>query len=240
MPSPGRIAAASRPAALPAEPAARYGALVAWRADDSVVNAGVVDSIPSYFGLSAPLLPGGTKKSAPVANANLNNKMAVPSAGGVGYAASLTVPAACTVVHVWRYAAGNAAAFAFTVGGVLNTAQSQLKASNALFTRAMSPAFENATTGIVDAALSAVSGGQYVVGSKVAGFHNSKTNQLSTNNITAITGDQFRIMDLDSSGTFGLSGAWARTIIYPSILTAGQLGYVLDWLGAEYGITISP
>lgn len=233
--------AAGRSGALP-DPALLMGAVLAFRAEDAVVNAGLVDSIAPYVG-AVSALPSGTKKAAPVSDALMGGAQTIPSAGEPGYTVAYTAPTAMTVIGAWRYTAGNHTFYAHTVGGSVNTGQAVFKQGTALNHRSSGGglAIPNGDVAqvVADSALSVVTASVLSPGAQVAGRLNSVTPSLSSSNVISLAGGSLRLMDISSAAGYPLTGAFGCITVWDRVLSANEIGYAMAIYGRKYGITVA-
>jgi len=222
------------------DPFKRFAFDLAWRPNDAVIgtgpDAGLIVSWPSYIG-ALTLAPGGTKKSAPTADAALNNQLSIASAGGVGYSAALATPTNLTLVSVGRWAAASSGLICTTVGGTVNTGCAHFYQSGAGFaSRKAGLATVTDATVIATQAIVVLS---EFTPAGVTHYVNAKTG-ATVAGAGALAGDQFRAFDISSAGVFGLVGALSLAGIKAGLLAnAAERAYLLDSFGATYGRAIA-
>lgn len=228
------VAGTTRRTASPADPGERFSFDYAMKVDDAVVNAAVVDSFPPYIG-SAVLLPGGAKKAEPAADAALGGQLSVASAAGVGYLVAYATPTTLTMVSIGRWAAASSGLACTTVGGAVNTGCSQFYQAGVGFS-SRKAGLATVTDATVAATQSAVVVSVYSA-SGVTHYVSKKTGATQAG-AGALAGDQLRVMDISSAGTFGLVGALSRVLIKHDALSTADINYTLDYYGALYGVSI--
>lgn len=221
------------------DPLVALGADRAWRADDAIDNGSVTTSLPNYIGTALPLpRQGAAGQAIKAASANFNNRLTIACApAGLGYGATAlgVAPTNFTMVTVGRYAATGVGMSALTVAGAINTGLAQLHLTGAVNSRKVAADVAVAVAPPVNVVHVSV----WDNASNVRNYTNSKS-AVSASIGGALAGTDLHLMCLSSSNLLVLNGEWARSAYWTRALSAAEAGFLLDRLGAYYGVAISP
>lgn len=226
------------------DPAFALGATYGWSASGAVINAGVVDSLSPDIG-TVSLIAAGVKPTVPIYNSDLNGQLAIPFVGSDrGFASMLGVTLAdgITLISVVYVNTNNCGISSTTTNGTNNTGISQFHFGGDFYSRSVGyPDVLSAKAQPVAAVLCSVFPAGGVGSARVSHYVNSLTPTLSgvRTSITA-TANRIVVADTEGAAVGALRGAWARTRLFPTALSAGNVAILMNSYGKYYNITIAP